>query len=56
MTVKKKKTKIMIIQSRGKIPSLDFHYKGENLEIVDRYKYLGTVISRTGSFKLNDAY
>ena len=56
MTVNKKKTKIMIIQNRGKAPSLEFQYKGENLEVVNSYKYLGTIINRTGTFKLNDVY
>ena len=56
MTVNKKKTKVMIVQSRGKIPSSEFIYDGEKLEIVSNYKYLGTMISRTGSFKLNEIY
>ena len=56
MNVNKKKTKIMIIQNTGKIPAGDFTYEGQNLEVVECYKYLGTMISRTGSFKLNHAY
>ena len=36
MSVNKKKTKIMIIQNRGRVPSMEFKYKGENLEIVNR--------------------
>ena len=56
MSVNKKKTKIMIIQNRGRMPSMEFKYKGENLEIVNSYKYLGTLISRTGGFKLNNVY
>ena len=56
MTVNKKKTKIMIIQNRGKVPALDLTYEGQKLEIVNNYKYLGTIISTTGTFKLNEIY
>ena len=56
MTVNSKKTKIMVIQNKGKMASVEFKYKGGNLEVVNSYKYLGTMISRTGTFKLNDVY
>ena len=56
MTVNKKKTKVMIIQNRGKMPAIDITYEGQRLEVVDNYKYLGTIVSRTGSFKLNEVY
>ena len=56
MTVNKKKTKIMIIQSKGKIPAVDIKYEGNTLEVVKSYKYLGTIVNRTGTFKLNEVY
>ena len=37
MTVNKKKTKVMIVQSRGKIPSSEFIYDEEKLEIVSNH-------------------
>ena len=56
MKVNQKKTKIMVIQSRGKIPTINIEYEGQTLEVVKSYKYLGTMVSRTGTFKLNDVY
>ena len=56
MTVNKKKTKVMIIQTTGKMPTVDIKYEGQNLEQVSQYKYLGTIVSRTGNFKLNEIY
>ena len=56
MTVNKKKTKVMVVQSTGKMPIIDMKFDAQSLEVVDRYKYLGTIISRTGNFKLNEIY
>ena len=56
MTLNKKKTKIMIVQAYGKTPKVDIKYQGQTLETVDSYKYLGTIISKTGSFKQNEQY
>ena len=56
MTVNKKKTKIMIIQNTGKKPTANFTYEGQVLEVVEKYKYLGTIVSRTGNFNQNHTY
>ena len=56
MTVNKKKTKIMIIQSKGRIPTTEIQYQEQTLEVVQSYKYLGTIVNRTGNFKLNEIY
>ena len=56
MTVNKKKTKIMIVQNNGKKITNNFTYGGLTLETVDKYKYLGTIVSRTGNFNLNHIY
>ena len=56
MTLNQKKTKIMIVQAYGKTPKVDIKYQGQTLETVDSYKYLGTIISKTGSFKQNEQY
>ena len=47
------KTKISIF-SRGKTKTdkYNFLYKGNKIEIVDSYKYLGIEFHSTGSFKL----
>ena len=51
MTVNKKKTKVMIIQNRGKMPAIDITYEGQRLEVVDNYKYLGTIDLYTNKSK-----
>ena len=56
MTVNKKKTKIMIIQNTGRKTIANYTYDGQTLEVVEKYKYLGTIVSKTGNFKLNHAY
>ena len=49
-----KKTKIMIFQSTGRRIPTSFTF-GENVvQTATEYKYLGTVITNTGSFKLNE--
>ena len=52
----KKKNKIMIFQKHGLTPKVDITFKNEILEQVKEYKYLGSIISRNGSFKSNTAY
>ena len=48
------KTKVMIIQKGGRKKLAKF-YCGDNiLKNTNSYKYLGTIISDTGSFKLNE--
>ena len=47
-----KKTKITIF-SKEKCDSLNFNFqfKGENIDIVEHYKYLGVILNYNGSFK-----
>ena len=56
LSLNTKKTKIMVIQNTGKMPTINIKFDGQTLGVVDRYKYLGTIISRTGNFKLNENY
>ena len=49
-----KKTKVLIFQNNGKKSQTSFKI-GENfLQIATEYKYLGTIITNTGSFKTNE--
>jgi len=55
LTVNTTKTKIMIFQKGGRLPSnLHFTYDGNDLEIVKLFKYLGVMFSSGGSFKETD--
>ena len=56
MSLNQQKTKILTFQRRGKMPQLNLRFKGKDLEQVKQYKYLGTVINRTGNFNLNNQY
>ena len=56
MKLNKKKTKVLIFQKQGKMPKVDIKFQGETLEQVAQYKYLGTIISRNGTFTLNTKY
>jgi hypothetical protein len=50
-----KKTKIMIFQSRkSKGPSEQYTFGNQIIQHTDKYKYLGTILSGTGKFKLNE--
>ena len=49
-----KKTKIMVFQSAGRRRSTNFYFGTEIIEKAQNYKYLGTIISNTGSFKQNE--
>ena len=44
------KTKIIIFNKNGKIFPFKFYYNEKEIEIVQNYKYLGAVVSSTGSF------
>ena len=57
LKVNLKKTQIMIFSTsgyRGKMPS--FIFDKSHLKLVKEYKYLGTTITNTGNFKLNEVY
>ncbi|XP_053379986.1 uncharacterized protein LOC128548636 [Mercenaria mercenaria] len=49
LTLNTSKTKILIF-SRGRRSQHNFHFKNDILEVVDEYKYLGVLFSRSGSF------
>ena len=52
-----KKTKIIVFRKRGPVlPSEQWYYNNEVLEVVDDFNYLGTVFNHTGSFKLSNQY
>ena len=50
-----RKTKTMIFQRGGIKKSTNFSLGSQKLENTQSYKYLGTIISNTGNFKLNHA-
>ena len=57
LKVNLKKTQVMIFNPsgyRGKIPT--FNFDNQHLKTVKEYKYLGTTITNTGNFKLNEVY
>ena len=56
MSLNKKNTKIVVFQGHGRQAKINIKFKGEYLDQADKYKYLGTIISNTGSFKKNNSY
>ena len=53
LNITPKKTKVMIFQKRAKrCTEYSFHIDNENIEVVQNYTYLGTLISSTGNFSL----
>ena len=44
------KTKIVIFSNRSPSVNTKFYFKGQEIEIVKEYKYLGIYLSRSGSF------
>ena len=55
LKVNQKKTQVVIFKLsgyRGKLPS--FTLGPDNLKVVKEYKYLGTTMTNTGTFKLNE--
>ena len=48
------KTKIMIFQKGGRKTTSEFFIGNQKLDYSNKYKYLGTIISDSGSFKLNE--
>ena len=53
LSINPKKTKVMIFQKRAKrCTEYSFHFDNENIEVVQNYAYLETLISSTGNFSL----
>ncbi|MCG8093283.1 MAG: reverse transcriptase family protein, partial [Candidatus Thiodiazotropha endolucinida] len=50
LTVNLAKTKVLIFTSGRYAQNLHFFFKGEEIEIVKEYKYLGIYLSKSGSF------
>ena len=51
LTMNLKKSNIMVFNKTGKIPkNLTFHVANEIVEVTNRYKYLGTLMSSSGSY------
>ncbi|ODM90157.1 RNA-directed DNA polymerase from mobile element jockey [Orchesella cincta] len=51
LNVNTSKTKVMIFRRRQRIKSQKFYYRGEELEIVDRYTYLGVTFGKNILYK-----
>ena len=51
-----KKTKIMTFQKFGKLKYNEIKYNETVLEHVKQFKYLGTIIDKSGGFKQNDIF
>ena len=51
LSVNTSKIKIVIFRKGGRLPgNISFSYDGKNIEIVDKFVYLGIVFSSGGSF------
>ncbi len=47
-----KKTKITIFtKTKSEADNYNYRFKGEKIEIIEEYKYLGAVMNYNGSFK-----
>ena len=49
-----KKTKVVIFQNGGRQRNYNFKIGNQNIDLTKNYKYLGTTITNTGNFKLNE--
>ena len=49
-----KKTKVLIFQRGGRKSNITFFIGHQNVEQTNTYKYLGTIITDTGNFRLNE--
>ena len=56
LNINKNKTKIMTFQRFGKLKCSNIKYDEHTLEDVKQFKYLGTIIDKSGSFKQNDIF
>ena len=51
LSVNRDKTKVVVFRKGGRLPgTLAFYYDGHQLEIVNKYTYLGIVFTSGGSF------
>ncbi len=51
LTLNTDKTKIMIFNKTGRLMRTPFHYNGEKLENVNKFKYLGFLLTPSGEIK-----
>ena len=49
-----KKTKVMIFQNQGRKKANTYLFGKQTIQTTDSYKYLGTIVTSTGNFKLNE--
>ena len=51
LTVNVNKTKILVFGRKSISPAQIWRYRDHNIEVVDKYKYLGVLFTPNGSFK-----
>ena len=49
-----KKTKVMVFQNQGRKSTDTYFFGKQIIQRTDSYKYLGTIVTSTGNFKLNE--
>ena len=54
LNINLKKTKIICFQKNGHIPKKIFYFGNQIVEKTSSYKYLGTIITNTGNFRMNE--